>query len=105
MERPMKKKPKLPKTDSIQELAEFWDAHDLTDFEDELEEVPGPVFLSGAVIRVPLESRQVEELERMAQTKGVSREELLRAWVAQKLPRLEKLPENQTLRLTLKAGH
>ena len=25
------KKSKLPKTDSIQKLAEFWDAHDLTE--------------------------------------------------------------------------
>ena len=39
------KKPKLPKTDSIQELAQFWDTHDLTDFEDELKEVTEPVFL------------------------------------------------------------
>jgi hypothetical protein len=37
------KKSKLPKTDSIQVLAEFWDTHDLTDFEDELEEVNRPV--------------------------------------------------------------
>lgn len=29
----------LPKTDSIQELAEFWDTHDVTDFEGELVEV------------------------------------------------------------------
>jgi len=86
VERPMKQS-KLPRTDSIQELAEFWDAHDLTDFEEELEEVPGPVFVSGAAIKVPLESRQVEELERMAQAKGVSREELIRAWVLQKLAR------------------
>ncbi len=28
------KKPRLPKTDSIKKLAEFWDRHDLTDFED-----------------------------------------------------------------------
>lgn len=34
----------LPQTDSIQELAQFWDASDLTDFEDELEEVTEPVF-------------------------------------------------------------
>ena len=27
------KKAKLPKTDSIQKLAEFWDTHDLTEFE------------------------------------------------------------------------
>ena len=38
-------KNQLPKTDSIDELAEFWDTHDLTDFEEELEEVPEPVFI------------------------------------------------------------
>ena len=36
--------PKVPKTDSIEELASFWDAHDLTDFEDQLEEVTPPAF-------------------------------------------------------------
>ena len=35
------KKTKIPKTDSIQELARFWDTHDLTDFEGELVEVAG----------------------------------------------------------------
>lgn len=40
----MDRKLTLPKTDSIQKLAEFWDSHDLTDFEDELEEVTEPVF-------------------------------------------------------------
>jgi hypothetical protein len=34
----------LTKNDSIHELAQFWDTHDLTDFEDELEEVTEPVF-------------------------------------------------------------
>ena len=28
----------IPRTDSIQELAAFWQRHDVTDFEDELEE-------------------------------------------------------------------
>ena len=79
------KKSKLPKTDPIQELAEFWDTHDLTEFEDELEEVTEPVFVRGAAIKVPLESREVEAVEQMAQVKGVSREELVRAWVLQKL--------------------
>ena len=84
------KKSKLPKTDSIQELAEFWDAHDLTDYEDELEEVIEPVFVRGAAIKVPLESGEVEAVEQMAQAKGVSREELVRAWVQQKLIRRNK---------------
>jgi hypothetical protein len=34
------------KTDSIHELAQFWDQHDLADFEDELEEVAESVFES-----------------------------------------------------------
>ena len=47
---------KIPKTDSIAELAEFWDTHDLTDFEDELEEVSGPIFRrrSGGELRLHL---------------------------------------------------
>ncbi len=44
------KTPHLPKTDSIQELAHFWDKHDLTDFEEELEEVTEPVFEPPTVI-------------------------------------------------------
>jgi predicted DNA binding CopG/RHH family protein len=89
MERPMKMS-KLPKTDSIQALAEFWDTHDLTDFEDDLEEVAEPVFVRGAAIKVPLESGEVEAVEQMAQSKGVSREELVRDWVLQELARGNK---------------
>ena len=81
------KKSKLPKIDSIQELAEFWDTHDLTDFEGGLEEVAEPVFVRRPAIQVPLESREVEAVERMAQAKGVSREDLVRAWVLQKIAR------------------
>lgn len=81
------KKPKLPKMDSIQKLAEFWDTHDATDFEAELEEVATPAFVRKAAISIPLKSREVKAVERMAQAKGVSCEELVRAWVLQKLNR------------------
>jgi hypothetical protein len=86
MERSMKKA-KLPTTDSIQKLAKFWDTHDLTDFEEQLDEVTEPVFARGAEIKVPLDSLEVEAVEKMAQAKGISREELIRAWVLQKLAR------------------
>lgn len=88
------KKSKLPKSDSIHELAEFWDSHDLTDFEDELEEVAEQVFMRGSAIQVPLESREVKAVEQLAQTKGVSREELVRSWVLQKLNRRNKNRRN-----------
>ncbi len=83
------KKPKLPKTDSIQKLAEFWDTHDLSDFQDQLEEVADPVFAArrGTTIDVPLEVRQAKAVERMAQAKGISPQQLVRDWVLQKIAR------------------
>ena len=81
------KKTKLPKTDSIQDLAEFWDTHDLTDFEDELEEVKEPVFVRRTTIKVPLQPSEVKAIEQIAQAKGVSRENLIRTWVLQKITR------------------
>ena len=80
------KKSKLPKIDSIEKLAEFWDTHDLTDFEDELEEVAEPVFVRGA-IEVHLKSQEAEAVEQMAQAKGISPDELIRTWVLQELTR------------------
>jgi hypothetical protein len=47
-------KANLPKANSIQKLAEFWDNHDLTDFEEQLEMVVEPVFVRGTAIKVPL---------------------------------------------------
>jgi hypothetical protein len=46
-------KTRLPNTDSIKELAEFWDTHEVTDFEDELEEVKQPVFEDRPTITIP----------------------------------------------------
>jgi hypothetical protein len=38
------KRGKIPEFKSIQEEAEFWDAHDMTEFLDEFEEVDDVVF-------------------------------------------------------------
>ena len=81
------KKPNRKKSQSIQSRAEFWDTHDLTDFEGELVEVTAPVFVRGTAIKVPLKSREVKAVERMAQLKGVTPVDLIRGWVIQKLTR------------------
>ena len=81
------KKSKLPKIDSIQKLAEFWDTHDLTDFDEELEEVVKPAFVRGAAIKVRLASNEAKAIAQLAHAKGVSQEELVRNWVLQKLAR------------------
>ena len=75
----------LPQTDSIQELAQFWDRHDLTDFEDELEEVTEAVFERRTVIALDLESAEPEAVKRLAESKGVADAELIRGWVREKI--------------------
>lgn len=76
----------LPNTDSIKELASFWDTHDLTDFDDELEEVTEPVFeRKGTVLRVPLTEDQARALDTLAQSRGIDVSSLIVEWVQQNI--------------------
>ena len=84
MEKPMSTN-NIPRTDSIQELAEFWDAHDLTDFEDELEEVAAPVFERETEVRVHLPSKEAETLQNLAQSQGIDSAVLIRQWVLERV--------------------
>jgi hypothetical protein len=81
------KRRKLPAFDSIKRLARFWDTHDLTDFEDQLEEVSEPVFVRSIPITVRLQPDSVELLRRIAKAKGSSPEEPVRERVLQQLAR------------------
>ena len=69
----------IPKTDSIQELAHFWDTHELTDFEDELEEVSKPVFDTS--VSVQLAPEEFEVIQTLAKSRGISSANLIREWV------------------------
>lgn len=84
------KKAKLPQTDSIQELARFWEKHDLTNFADELEEVTEPVFAGGDSISLHLQSRDARKVRELAESRGVSQAELIQLWVLQKLGRRKR---------------
>ena len=75
----------LPQTDSIQELAQFWDTHDLTDFEDELEEVTEPAFERCSVIALQLENGEAEAVRKLAEERGVADAELIHRWVREKI--------------------
>lgn len=80
------KKLKIPETDSIEELARFWDTHDLTDYEDHLEEVTEPVFQRGVEsIAVPLRPQEVQAVRRIAESQGVDYIALIQGWVLEKL--------------------
>jgi predicted DNA binding CopG/RHH family protein len=84
VEEPMNQS-KIPQTDSIQELAKFWDTHDLTDFEEELEEVTEPVFDPETVVPIRLEAKEIAALKKLAKTKGIEYKDLIKEWVIEKL--------------------
>jgi hypothetical protein len=84
MEKPMNSQ-RLPQTDSIQELANFWDTHDVTEFEDELEEMRERVFERDTDITVHLETDDANVLRAMAKSRGVADSELIREWVVEKI--------------------
>ena len=78
---------KLPDTDSIRELAEFWDTHDVTHFADELEEVRERVFARqpAAGVTVALTAGELKALRDLAASRGVDEATLIRSWVQEKL--------------------
>ena len=78
---------KIPRLDSIEELARFWDTHDPNDYEAEIEEVEEPVFDAEAqpVMRIRLLPEQAQALKRRAQAAGVPQADLVREWIAEKL--------------------
>ncbi len=71
----------IPQTDSIQELANFWDNHDLTDFENELEEVSDSVFES--IVPLTLTPEEVSVVAAAAKSRGISPVLLIREWVTE----------------------
>jgi len=70
--------------DSIQELARFWDTHDLTDFEDQLEEVRETVF-ERSTVRIRFRADEVEVIKNLARARGISDSNLIREWVLERI--------------------
>lgn len=76
------KKSTIPQTDSIAELAAYWDSHDLTDHEDDLEEVANP-FTSQNVIEVALNESQLAGAQEIADSRGITLPALIQQWVGE----------------------
>lgn len=79
------KKQRLPEIDSIEELAHFWDTHDLTEFEDELEEVVEPLFARETAVTIHLQPEEAKEVRKLAASRGLPEPDLIVQWVREKL--------------------
>ena len=75
----------LPKTDSIEELAKFWDTHDLTDFEDQLQEVKDPIFQRETSISIDLQPQEMKKVKEIAKAQGMDYNELVKRWIIENL--------------------
>lgn len=94
---------RVPHTDSIEELAKFWDTHDLTVFEEDLEEVSEPVFVraKGASLSIELQPAEAQHLKKIARSKGVKDTTLLRQWILERLHEAAPgRPPNKSLQRT-----
>ena len=76
---------KIPATDSIHQLAEFWQHHDVTDFDDELEEVSEAVFQRAHIVGVPLTQGEHQAVRDAAAHRGLDEAALIHEWVKEKL--------------------
>ena len=90
----MKKKVnKLPDFDkmSLDEIAHFWDTHNVTDYEDETEDVDIVFELDkprteSLVLRIQRDIK--EKLQKVARSKGLNVSTLARMWLMEKLSSL-----------------
>ncbi len=74
---------KLPNFTSLEEEAEFWEHHSLTDYMDELEDIEFEVDATpeDTVLTIPASPRLIVRLREVAEIRGVSLQGLLREWV------------------------
>ncbi|EIC23758.1 hypothetical protein [Thiorhodovibrio frisius] len=75
----------LPQTDSVSELAAFWQTHEVVDFENDLTEVVEPVFQRTEQITIPFSQQQLRALRTRARRDHLSAAALIEKWVRERL--------------------
>jgi hypothetical protein len=71
---------------SFEELADFWETHDLTDYEDQLKEVKYKIALKPTrQFVVTLSDELTKIMRRVVQREGVSMQTLVNLWVKERL--------------------
>jgi CopG antitoxin of type II toxin-antitoxin system len=80
-----KSKSSISKASSYQEIGEFWDTHDLSDYWDQTKPVEFKVDIQSEAIYYPVESKLSAKISSIAKQRGVSPETLLNLWLQEKL--------------------
>lgn len=89
----MKKRKRIPKFKTEEEIAAFWDAHDFTDYIEDTEPADDVVFVKPkkGTISIRLEEDRIKELKRIANKIGLGYTSLIRSWIIEKLAKIHSL--------------
>ena len=82
--------PKVPKFRTLEEEAEFWDTHSLADFWDQWKPVEGPLIDERPpkkLVSMRFDGALIDAAKRIARTKGIGYQTLLRMWAYEGLAR------------------
>lgn len=81
-----KKQPRsIPPFRTIDEMARFWDSHDLTDYEHQLDDVLEPIFElpPSGLVTFRLRPKEWMAVARIAQAKKIANHLLIKRWIQQ----------------------
>ena len=77
---------KLPQFETLDELVDFWETHDFTDYLDVLEEIDLDTLpTKPAVLHIPLEAEPLAKLAQLAAAQGLTPSGLVRSWIEERL--------------------
>jgi hypothetical protein len=80
-----KGKSSISNAKSYKEIGEFWDIHDLSDFWDQTKRVKFEVDIESEITYYSLDKKLAEEVQFIAQKRGVSADTLINLWVQEKI--------------------
>lgn len=86
-----KNKSSISQTKSYQEIADFWDTHDLSDYWDKTKEVKFEVGIESEKTYYGVEKNLAEKMEKLAKNRGVSGDILINLWIQEKLKQQKAL--------------
>jgi len=80
-----KSKSNLPVFKTLQEIADFWDSHEFTEFSHEFTPVKDVEVKLSSRTYLPITMAMYEKLEKIAASRGLSVDALIKQWVEEKL--------------------
>jgi len=82
--------PRIPKFRSLKEESDFWDTHSFADYWDQLDDLKGPLIDARPpkkLVSIRVETALIDAAKRLARSKGIGYQTLLRMWAYEGLAR------------------